>query len=238
MVRAYRLGSADADGARGRMGARQYSDGLSRLESAACVDTLIRHLQKQMRKLVGTLEPQLRLVIERTHQQPEATMAGKTKNLEDLMLATVKDVYHAEKQVLRALKKMAKAAQSDELREALEQHHSETEGQIERLEKIFEIMGKAPRGKTCEAIQGIIAEGEEIMEDFADSDALEAGMVAANQAIEHYEIARYGTLRTWARQLGLDEAVALIEETLEEEKKTDELLTTIAESKINAKAAA
>lgn len=162
-------------------------------------------------------------------------MAAKTKNLEDLMLETVKDVYQAEKQILRALKKTAKAVKTDELRQALEQHREETQGQIERLEKVFELLGKSPRGKTCEAIQGIIAEGDEIMEDFADSDALDAGLVAANQAIEHYEIARYGTLRTWAQELGMNEAADLFEQTLNEEKKTDELLTKMAESRANKK---
>ena len=160
-------------------------------------------------------------------------MAGKTKKLEDLMLETVKDVYHAEKQILRALKKTAKAAETDELRQALEQHREETQGQVERLEKVFELLGKSPRGKTCEAIQGIIAEGDESMEDFADSDALDAGLVAANQAIEHYEIARYGTLRTWAKELGMSEAAELFEQTLNEERKTDELLTQLAEARAN-----
>ena len=164
-------------------------------------------------------------------------MPAQTRTLENLMLETLKDIYHAEKQVLRTLPKMAKAAKSEELRKALEKHRGETETQIERLEKVFEAMDRAPRGKPCEAMQGLVAEGQEIMEEFSDSEALDAGLVAANQSIEHYEIARYGTLRTWAQQLGMDEAAKLFEQTLEEEKKTDELLTKLAESKANKKAA-
>src|SRR5215204_2868768 len=125
-------------------------------------------------------------------------MAAKEKGLEDLFLATLKDVYYAEKQILRALPKMAKAAESDELRQAFEKHRAETEGHVERLEEVFEAIGKKAQGKTCEAIQGIIEEGKEIMEDFAESEALDAGLIAAAQAVEHYEISRYGTLRTWA----------------------------------------
>ena len=165
-------------------------------------------------------------------------MPAKQKTLEDLFLLTLKDVFYAEKQILRALPKMAKATQSDELRQAFEQHRTETDGQIQRLEQIFEQLGKRASGKTCEAIQGIIAENQEIMEDFADSDALDAGILAGAQAVEHYEITRYGTLRSWAQQLGMNDAVRLLEETLEEEKKTDQLLTQIAESAANQKAAA
>ncbi len=165
-------------------------------------------------------------------------MPTKQKTLEDLFLTTLKDVYYAEKQILRALPKMAKATESDELRQAFEQHRTETDGQIQRLEQVFEQIGKRASGKTCEAIQGIIAEGQEIMEDYAESDALDAGILASAQAIEHYEISRYGTLKSWAQQLGMTEAVTLIEETLAEEKKTDQLLTQIAESNANQKAAA
>ncbi|WP_028034487.1 ferritin-like domain-containing protein [Chelativorans sp. J32] len=164
-------------------------------------------------------------------------MAAQNRTLENLMLETLKDIYHAEKQLLRALPKMAKAAKSDELKKALEKHRDETEGQVERLEKVFESMDRAPRGKPCEAMQGLVAEGQEIMEEFAGSDALDAGLVSASQSIEHYEISRYGTLRTWARQLGMEEAAKLFEQTLEEEKRTDELLTKLAESQANKKAA-
>lgn len=165
-------------------------------------------------------------------------MPAKQKTLEDLFLTTLKDVYYAEKQILRALPKMAKATESDELRQAFEQHRTETDGQIQRLEQVFEQIGKRASGKTCEAIQGIITEGQEIMEEYAESDALDAGILASAQAIEHYEISRYGTLKSWAQQLGMTEAVTLIEETLAEEKKTDQLLTQIAESSANQKAAA
>ncbi|MCT8991776.1 ferritin-like domain-containing protein [Chelativorans sp. SCAU2101] len=164
-------------------------------------------------------------------------MPGQSRTLETLMLETLKDIYHAEKQILRALPKMAKAASSDELRNGLEQHRKETEGQIERLEKVFEALDKTPRGKTCEAMQGLIAEGQDIMEDFSNSDALDAGLVAASQAIEHYEISRYGTLRTWAQQLGMDEAAKLFEQNLEEEKKTAAMLTKMAEAEVNRQAA-
>src|SRR3954470_17201957 len=165
-------------------------------------------------------------------------MPAKEKGLEDLFLATLKDVYYAEKQILRALPKMAKAAESDELRQAFEAHRDETENQVQRLEQVFEQLGKKASGKTCESIQGIIAEGQEIMTDFKDSEALDAGLVAAAQAVEHYEISRYGTLKVWAQQLGLKDSVKLIEQTLAEEKKTDELLTRIAEANANQKAAA
>src|SRR5918911_3117466 len=164
-------------------------------------------------------------------------MAAKEKGLEDLFLNTLKDVYYAEKQILRALPKMAKAAESEELREAFQTHRDETETQVQRLEQVFEILGKRAQGKTCEAIQGIIEEGKEIMEDFAESDALDAGLIAAGQAVEHYEISRYGTLRTWAQELGLQDAAGLLEETLEEEKKTDKLLSELAEARVNQKAA-
>lgn len=164
-------------------------------------------------------------------------MATKEKTLEDLFLITLKDIYYAEKQILRALPKMAKAAESDELRQAFEKHRGETEGQVRRLEQVFEIIGKKPQGKTCEAIQGLIEEGKEVMEDFGESEALDAGLVAAAQAVEHYEISRYGTLRSWAQELGLKNAVRLLEQTLEEEKNTDKTLTQLAEARVNRNAA-
>ncbi len=165
-------------------------------------------------------------------------MSAKDKHLDDLFLDTLKDVYYAEKQILRALPKMAKAAHSDKLRAAFEKHHGETEGQVDRLEQIFELMDKPVRGKTCEAIQGILDEGKEIMEEYKGSEALDAGMVAAAQAVEHYEISRYGTLKQWANQLGMREAVRLLDQTLQEEKKTDETLTSLAEASVNLAAAA
>jgi ferritin-like metal-binding protein YciE len=167
----------------------------------------------------------------------EKFMPGKEKTLQDLFLETLKDVYHAEKQILGALPKMAKAAHSDALRQAFETHRTETEGQVARLEQIFEAMGKAARGKPCEAIAGLIEEGKEVMEDFKDSAALDPGLLAGAQAVEHYEISRYGTLKSWANQLGMRDAAKLLDQTLQEEKRTDALLTKLAEASLNAEAA-
>ncbi|HET9817208.1 MAG TPA: DUF892 family protein [Xanthobacteraceae bacterium] len=163
-------------------------------------------------------------------------MAKKQKTLDDLFHETLKDIYYAEKKILTALPKMAKAAQSEELQAAFEKHEGETEGQVGRLEKVFALIEQPAKGKTCDAINGIVEEGKEIMKEFRGSAALDAGLLAAAQAVEHYEISRYGTLKTWAKELGLDEAVSLLEETLEEEKKTDEALTELAESAVNQEA--
>ena len=165
-------------------------------------------------------------------------MAQKEKDLNELFLDTLKDIYYAEKQILRALPKMAKAANSQDLQKAFEKHHDETEQQIERLEEVFELIGKPARGKKCEAIDGIIDEGKEVMEEYADTPALDAGLLAAAQAVEHYEISRYGTLKSWAAKLELKDAVKLLDQTLSEEKKTDELLTKVAEKAVNYEAAA
>jgi ferritin-like metal-binding protein YciE len=165
-------------------------------------------------------------------------MPAKEKNLEDLFYETLKDIYYAEKTIVKALPKMAKNANSNELRHAFEQHLQETEGQVERLEQVFELIGKPARAKTCEAIKGLTEEAKEVMKDFKNSDALDAGLLSAAQAVEHYEISRYGTLIAWANQLGLDQAVELLEETLEEEKNTDKTLTKIAESGVNQQAQA
>ena len=165
-------------------------------------------------------------------------MAKEPKNLNELFHDTLKDIYYAEKKILTALPKMAKAAQSDDLRAAFKKHEAETEGQVERLERVFEIIGKKAEGKTCEAILGIVEEGQEIMKDYKGSPALDAGLLAGAQAVEHYEISRYGTLKTWADELGLKDAVSLLEETLEEEKKTDVTLTKIAKTVVNQQAAA
>ncbi|MDP9632409.1 UNVERIFIED_ORG: ferritin-like metal-binding protein YciE [Ensifer adhaerens] len=163
-------------------------------------------------------------------------MTTKTKDLSDLFHDTLKDIYFAEKQILKALPKMARAARSNEGKAGFLQHRDETEGQIERLEQVFEIIGKPARGKTCEAIQGIISEGEEVMEEYRDSPALDAGLISSAQAVEHYEIARYGTLKSWAAQLGLDEAVALLDANLKEEITTDQKLTALGEAAANPKA--
>jgi ferritin-like metal-binding protein YciE len=159
------------------------------------------------------------------------------KDLSALFLDTLKDIYYAEKQILKALPKMARSAQSDELRAAFEEHRDETEGQIERLDQIFEMLDKPARGKKCDAIEGIIEEGEEIMEEYKASPALDPGLLAAAQAVEHYEISRYGTLKAWAEKLSMPKAAKLIEQTLAEEKKTDETLSKLAVDAINAEAA-
>jgi ferritin-like metal-binding protein YciE len=157
-----------------------------------------------------------------------------SKTLNDLFHETLKDIYYAEKQILKALPKMAKAARSPELQQAFLTHREETEGQVDRLERVFEIIGHSARGKTCDAINGIIEEGKEVMDDFEDSPALDAGLLAGAQAVEHYEMSRYGTLVAWAKQLGLDEAARLLNESLQQESKTDQLLTRIAEQAVNA----
>lgn len=149
-------------------------------------------------------------------------MTAKDKNLNDLFLDTLKDIYFAEKQILKALPKMAKAANSDKLRAAFEKHHDETEGQVDRLEQIFQLLDVPARGKTCDAIEGILDEGKEIMTEYKGCEALDAGLLAAAQAVEHYEISRYGTLKAWADKLSLAEAVKLFDQTLTEEKKTDQ----------------
>jgi ferritin-like metal-binding protein YciE len=160
------------------------------------------------------------------------------KNLEMLFYDTLRDIYYAERQILKALPKMARAAQGAECKSAFEKHKEQTETHVERLQQVFDIVGKRAQGKTCEAIQGLIAEGEEIAEDFKGSPALDAGLISAAQSIEHYEIARYGTLKTWASKLGLKEAVSLLDATLQEEGETDKALTKLAVQAANVKAKA
>ena len=159
------------------------------------------------------------------------------KDLKALFLHQLKDTYFAENAILKALPQMAEASESEELRGALAVQLKETEGQVRRLEHIFEIVGEKPEGIPCKAIQGIIEEGQEILQAFEDGEALDAGLIAAAQAVEHYEIARYGTLLAWAKQLGLSEAEGLIEETLVEEENTDQVLSELAEDAINPAAA-
>ena len=163
---------------------------------------------------------------------------AKEKHLSELFHDTLKDIYFAEKKILGALPKMAKAAQSAQLKAAFEKHESETEQQITRLERVFKSIGETPKGKTCDAIMGLLDEGKEIMEDYKGCEALDAGLLAAAQAVEHYEISRYGTLKQWALQLGMKDAARLLDETLQEEKKTDVSLTTLAEASVNLSAAA
>jgi ferritin-like metal-binding protein YciE len=159
------------------------------------------------------------------------------KNLNDLLYETLKDIYFAEKQIVSALPKMAEAAQSPELKKAFQTHEGQTETHIERLEQVFELIGKPAQQKTCNAILGIIEEGKEVMEEFKGTDALDPGLLAGAQAVEHYEISRYGTMVTWAKTLGLDDVADLLAITLDEEETTDELLSEIAETTVNAKAA-
>ncbi|MCC2651395.1 MAG: hypothetical protein K0Q60_1558 [Microvirga sp.] len=161
---------------------------------------------------------------------------AQPKGLEDLFHHGLKDIYYAERKILTALRKMAKAAQSQEVTAAFEKHRVETEGQVERLQQVFEIFGKRAQGKTCPGIDGIIEEGEEILDDFKNAPALDAALVAAAQAVEHYEISRYGALATWAGLLGLKDAVALLEQSLEEEKRTDATLTQLGEGGVNERA--
>jgi ferritin-like metal-binding protein YciE len=165
-------------------------------------------------------------------------MAKKMKQLDDLFHEALKDIYFAEKKILTALPKMAKAAQNEDLKAAFEKHEAETEEQVDRLEKVFALIDAKPQGKNCPAIIGIIEEGQEIMKEYKGSPALDAGLLSAAQAVEHYEITRYGTLSTWANELGMDDVVRLLEESLSEEKGTDEALTELAEAVVNQEAQA
>jgi ferritin-like metal-binding protein YciE len=167
------------------------------------------------------------------HNLQESSMS--IENLQDLFLHELKDIYDGEKRILKALPKMAKAASSDELRAGFEEHRNQTEQQVERLEKVFELLEKPARGKKCMGLEGLLEEGAEFMEEDAEPAVMDAGLIAAAQKVEHYEIATYGTLATYAKMLGLDEAVELLEETLAEEKETDEKLTELA-SQINFEA--
>jgi ferritin-like metal-binding protein YciE len=153
----------------------------------------------------------------------------KEKTLEDLFVDTLKDIYYAEKRILKALPKMAKGAESPKLKKGFEKHLAQTEGQIERLEQVFEIFGQPARGKKCEAIEGIIAEGDTILQEYKGTAALDAGLISSAQAVEHYEITRYGTLRRWAEMLGRRNAASLLDRSLKEESQTDEQLNMIAE---------
>lgn len=158
------------------------------------------------------------------------------KTLDDLFHDTLRDMFYAERKILKALPKMAKAAQSEDLRAAFEKHRDETETHVERLQQVFEIMGKRAQGKTCPAIDGILEEGEEILSDFKGAPALDAGLVAAAQSVEHYEITRYGTLKRWAEELGMSDAAQLLDETLQEEAATDEALSALADASANQRA--
>lgn len=158
------------------------------------------------------------------------------KTLDDLFLDSVKDIYYAEKKIVKTLPKMAKATKSADLKAAFEKHLSETEGHVERLEQVFELLGKPARGKTCPAIDGILEEGGEVMDEYKGTAAIDAALVASAQAVEHYEIARYGTLATWADQLGMTDAAELLKATLGEEEATDEALSALGEGGANQRA--
>jgi ferritin-like metal-binding protein YciE len=165
-------------------------------------------------------------------------MAKEPKGLDALFHNTLKDIYFAEKKILGALPKMEDAAQSPELKKAFAKHRGETEGQVERLEQVFALIDAKPQAKTCDAIMGIMKEGEEMMDEYKGSPALDAALLAVAQAVEHYEMSRYGTLKTWADELGIDKAVKLLDATLQEEKKTDAALTQLAVTVINYEAEA
>jgi len=157
----------------------------------------------------------------------------KMDSLDILLEEELKDIYSAEKQLLKALPKLAKKASSDELRAALEEHLTVTEGQVTRLEEVFEALGKTAKAKTCKAMQGLIEEATEIMEEDADDAVMDAGIIAAAQKVEHYEIASYGTVRTWAKLCGEEDAAELLQQTLDEETEADQNLTELAESFVN-----
>jgi ferritin-like metal-binding protein YciE len=191
------------------------------------------------------------ITISKTDGQPEAIASAraprqpkgvqndmaKMKSLEDLFIHLLKDMYYAEKQILKALPKMAAKADSMDLRKAFEHHLKETEGQVDRLEKVFALCDRKAVGETCPAIKGILEEGKELMQDADDPDVLDAGMIADAQAVEHYEISRYGTLIAWAKQLGMSDAASLLSQTLEQEYNADKSLTKLAESRLNREAA-
>ena len=165
-------------------------------------------------------------------------MAKEPKNLDELFHDTLKDIYYAERKIMAALPKMARAARNEDLRAAFEKHERETEQQVARLEQVFELIEEKPRGKRCPAIEGIIEEGQEIMKEYKSSPALDAGLLSAAQSVEHYEISRYGTLRTWAEAMGLGRARTLLQQTLDEEIATDGALTELAELVVNQEAQA
>jgi ferritin-like metal-binding protein YciE len=165
--------------------------------------------------------------------ESQGSIEMAVKTTQDLLLDELQDIYHAEKQLLKALPKMAKKSHSDKLRQAFEMHLEETKGQVERLEQVFEKLGKSARGKRCEAMVGLIEEAGELMDEIKTPEVLDVALVAAAQKVEHYEIASYGSIRTLAEALGQKEAATLLQQTLDEEKATDEKLNKLAISDIN-----
>ena len=160
------------------------------------------------------------------------------KTLEDLFLETLKDIYYAEKKLVKSLPGMAKKAKSADLKAAIEMHASETETHVERLEEVFAAMEKKPAAKKCEALEGLLAEAEDVTSEIEDPRTLDAAIISSAQTVEHYEIARYGTLVAWARELGMDDAESILQETLDEESAADEKLSALAEQSVNQRAAA
>src|SRR5690242_20580675 len=163
-------------------------------------------------------------------------MAAKMTTLEDLYIDMLKDLYSAEKQLVKALPKMAKNSQNAQLQKAFQEHLKQTEGHVERIERIFTELGGSPRGKKCMGMEGLVEEGNELLQEDAEPDVLDAGLIAAAQKVEHYEIASYGTVRTWAERLGYNNAAKLLQQTLDEESAANEKLTQIAESHVNMEA--
>jgi ferritin-like metal-binding protein YciE len=163
-------------------------------------------------------------------------MASKMQTLDDLYTNMLKDLYSAEKQLVKALPKMAKNAQASDLQRAFQEHLKQTEGHVERIERIFSDLGSSPRGKKCVGMEGLVEEGNELLQEQIDPDVLDAGLIAAAQKVEHYEIASYGTVRTWAERLGYNQAAQLLQQTLDEEGDANKKLTQLAESHINMEA--
>ncbi len=160
----------------------------------------------------------------------------KIETMEDLFLEQVEDLYDAERRLVKALPKMAEAATSQSLRQAFESHLLETEGHVSRLETVFRTLGQEPKTHTCDAMKGLVSEGEDVVSDIDQSSLRDAGLIAAANRVEHYEIAAYGSARTFAQTLGMTEAASLLEQTLQEEKRADQKLTQLAESMINDEA--
>ncbi len=163
-------------------------------------------------------------------------MAAKMQTLEDLYMDLLKDLYSAEKQLVKALPKMAKSANASDLQNAFQEHLKQTEGHVDRIERIFSDMEGSPRGKKCVGMEGLIEEGNEIIKEDAEPDVMDAGLISAAQKVEHYEIAGYGTARTWAQELGYHDAARMLQDTLDEESMANEKLTRIAESHVNLRA--
>jgi ferritin-like metal-binding protein YciE len=201
-------------------------------------EALVSLTEGQARKFPSAAGTGLASHVLGQHAANPGEIIMSVKTMEDLFIATLKDIFYAEKQILKALPTMVKKANEPDLKEALETHRKETEGQVERLEKVFKLLDVPARGKKCEAIEGIISEAKEHMEEIENEKVLDAGMISSAQAVEHYEICRYGTLIEWAKDLGHDDAVGLLEQNLAEEKNADKLLSKIARSSSNQKAMA